>query len=360
MSATTPRPIRLSRSPSATCAGANGIVELAQRDRYGFPVVLAACARCGLGFLSPRPTAEAYAAFYDGVYRPLVSAYHGRLIDAQTVQVEQREYAAELVEFLDAHLERPPSTVLDVGGSTGVIAGVARDRWGSQATVLDPAPDELAVAQAHGHGDGRGIHGGLRTRRTALGSRLPLPDDRPPARCRRHAAGDTGRPGGRRPRVHRRARRVVGARAAGAHRGRVQDRPSVLPDTRHRSRLLRACRARPDGRADGRRRPLRASCSDRASRTRTPCPMAATPSSPRCGAGGRSRREDPRADPRAGRLAPGRAEEPGGPRREDAGSPRARDGNGRGLLRRGRRVERGPGDPGRGRGAGRSPSRTAR
>jgi hypothetical protein len=95
--------------------GATRLVELARRDRYGYASVLVACARCGLAFLSPRPTAGAYAGFYERTYRPLVSAYHGRRIDAETVQDEQRGYAAQLAAYLDRVLSRPPAGVLDVG-----------------------------------------------------------------------------------------------------------------------------------------------------------------------------------------------------------------------------------------------------
>ena len=138
--------------PVAACnlCGSSHHVEVSRRDRYGYPAVLRVCARCGLGFLSPRLSAGEYASFYADTYRPLVSAYHGRLIDAETVQEEQREYAAELIEFLRGTLPGPPATVLDVGGSTGVIAGALRDAFGTEATVLDPAPDELAVAEAAG------------------------------------------------------------------------------------------------------------------------------------------------------------------------------------------------------------------
>jgi SAM-dependent methyltransferase len=135
-----------------TCnlCGSTNHVEVSRRDRYGYPAVLRVCIRCGLCFLSPRLTAAEYAEFYAGVYRPLVSAYHGRLIDAQTVQVEQREYAAKLLGFLQRHLVATPADVLDIGGSTGVVAAAVRDAFGSAATVLDPAPDELAVAAAAG------------------------------------------------------------------------------------------------------------------------------------------------------------------------------------------------------------------
>jgi 2-polyprenyl-3-methyl-5-hydroxy-6-metoxy-1,4-benzoquinol methylase len=84
------------------------------------------------------------------VYRPLVSAYHGRTIDAETIQSEQRDYAGELVDFLGGALSHPPESVLDVGGSAGVVAGAVSEAFGAHATVLDPAPDELAVAEAAG------------------------------------------------------------------------------------------------------------------------------------------------------------------------------------------------------------------
>jgi SAM-dependent methyltransferase len=130
--------------------GSTEHVEVARADRYGYPARMRICTRCGLGFLSPRMTAAEYGEFYERVYRPLLTAYHGRQIDAETVQVDQRVYAAELVGFLREHLGSAPATVLDVGGSTGVVASAVRDAFSAEATVLDPAPDELAAAAASG------------------------------------------------------------------------------------------------------------------------------------------------------------------------------------------------------------------
>ena len=130
--------------------GSTELVEVSRHDRYGYPAAMLMCARCGLGFLSPRLTAAEYGPFYESVYRPLVSAYHDRRIDAETVQVDQRGYAAELVGFLRETLPGAPASVLDVGGSTGIVAAAVRDAFGAAATVLDPAPDELAVAAAAG------------------------------------------------------------------------------------------------------------------------------------------------------------------------------------------------------------------
>src|SRR5947207_15933240 len=86
-----------------TCnlCGASEFVILTHRDRYGYPAQAHACRRCGLVFLNSRMTAQAYGRFYNGIYRPLVSAFHGRLIDSRTIQDEQREYAVQSTGFVD-------------------------------------------------------------------------------------------------------------------------------------------------------------------------------------------------------------------------------------------------------------------
>jgi 2-polyprenyl-3-methyl-5-hydroxy-6-metoxy-1,4-benzoquinol methylase len=131
--------------------GASEFVVLAHRDRYGYPAQAHACRRCGLVFLNPRMTAEAYGRFYNGIYRPLVSAFHGRLIDAQTIQDEQREYAAERAEFIRPFIARPGGrTLLDIGGSTGVVAHHFAREFGLDGTLIDPAPLEVEQARRLG------------------------------------------------------------------------------------------------------------------------------------------------------------------------------------------------------------------
>ena len=136
-----------------TCnlCGGSAFVGLTHRDRYGYPAAAACCSGCGLVFLDPVMTADAYGRFYQRIYRPLVSAYHGRLIDARTIQDEQREYAAERGDLLEPVLAgRGCTTLLDIGGSTGVVAHAFAQRFNLRATVVDPAPLETAEAQAFG------------------------------------------------------------------------------------------------------------------------------------------------------------------------------------------------------------------
>ena len=131
--------------------GGSVFVVLTHRDRYGFPAEAHACTRCGLVFLNPRMTADAYGRFYDGVYRPLVSAFHGRLIDARTIQAEQRDYAAERAAFVQPFVAgRGLTSMLDIGGSTGVVAHHFAREFGLQGTLIDPAPLEVEQARHFG------------------------------------------------------------------------------------------------------------------------------------------------------------------------------------------------------------------
>jgi ubiquinone/menaquinone biosynthesis C-methylase UbiE len=131
--------------------GDSQFIGLTRRDRYGYPASASGCARCGLVFLDPVMTAAAYGSFYQAIYRPLVSAFHGRVIDARTIQDEQREYAIDRGDLLARYLDgRGYQTLLDVGGSTGVVADALAKRFDLRATVVDPAPLETAQAQALG------------------------------------------------------------------------------------------------------------------------------------------------------------------------------------------------------------------
>lgn len=132
------------------CGGTLFVV-LTHRDRYGYPAQAHACRGCGLVFLNPRMTAAAYGRFYDGIYRPLVSAFHGRRIDADTIQAEQHEYAAERAEFLRPFVaEARRKTMLDIGGSTGVVAHDFAKEFGLDGTLIDPAPLEVEQARRLG------------------------------------------------------------------------------------------------------------------------------------------------------------------------------------------------------------------
>jgi len=130
-------------------------ITVAYADRYGFSVPLVLCTGCGLGFLSPRMTAEACAQFYAQVHRRLQSAYWGREVDEETIQTKQRVYAEYVWQLLKPYAkDKPIKTLLDIGGSTGIVAKELQESlkegWSIKVTVLDPAPLEIAVAERLG------------------------------------------------------------------------------------------------------------------------------------------------------------------------------------------------------------------
>ena len=120
------------------------LVVLTHSDRYGYAANATACDRCGFTFLNPVMTQQAYGDFYARIYRPLVSAYHNRLINAETIQDEQKEYAERLAVFLKPWLKSGThNTMLDIGGSTGVVALELARQFPVKMAILDPAADEL-------------------------------------------------------------------------------------------------------------------------------------------------------------------------------------------------------------------------
>lgn len=121
-----------------------------QEDRCGYPAQATACRKCGLVLLNPRMTREAYAEFYAGWYRKIVSAHTGREINAESLDESQRHYAGQLAEFVAQHIQPSYKTLIDVGGSCGVLAAKFAERFGLTPTVLDPSPDELERAAANG------------------------------------------------------------------------------------------------------------------------------------------------------------------------------------------------------------------
>lgn len=131
--------------------GSTDLMASIRYDRYGYRINLSHCKGCGLVFINPRMTAAAYAAFYQGPYRALVSAFHCRVINSETVEADQAPYAEALAQLLAPHI--PASSfgkLIDVGGSTGVVAAALCKRFHYFGTVVDVADEELERAKAKG------------------------------------------------------------------------------------------------------------------------------------------------------------------------------------------------------------------
>ena len=136
---------------SCNLCGSQSFSTIASIDRYGYSATSQVCLRCALVFLNPVMTQAAYELFYQGVYRPLVSFYHQRRIDARTIQSEQANYAVSLKVILEPFVQKGEGrTLLDVGGSTGVVAHQIAEAFGLRAIVMDPSIKELREARELG------------------------------------------------------------------------------------------------------------------------------------------------------------------------------------------------------------------
>ena len=123
--------------------GRDDATPIAARDRYGLPTRIVQCV-CGLRYITPRMTAEGYAAFYRTGYRALV-AQVSTAPTALEFASEQWRYAGAIADRVAPWMRA--RTVLDVGGSTGVVGRLFQARWGCEVTVIDPSPTELAQAR---------------------------------------------------------------------------------------------------------------------------------------------------------------------------------------------------------------------
>lgn len=132
------------------CGGVE-LRSLYNRDRMVFAAESTFCDTCSFVFLSPRMTAERYADFYQHWYRPLVSAHNGRDMSAGNLDATHSDYAVGVADFIAPFAKNPTrKTAIDIGGSTGIFAQELASRWGYRCTVLDPSPDELAIAARKG------------------------------------------------------------------------------------------------------------------------------------------------------------------------------------------------------------------
>ena len=147
---------RLVSGPRAcNVCGADSHAIVTNVDRYGLPVQTLMCTNCGLIQIGDRLTAHGYDEFYkSGAYRKLTSNFSGTRLSVEEVKRDQSAYSAEVITLLSRLFRvRAGGTLLDVGGSVGIVAREVASSLGVEGTVLDPSREEIAEARA------AGIHG---------------------------------------------------------------------------------------------------------------------------------------------------------------------------------------------------------
>ena len=145
---------KCARAPTDKCnvCGSPKAAILCTQDRYGFPGRTAMCLECGLIYNLDRLTAQGYADFYErGGYRQLIGKFKNTEQSLERVHASQASYAANLLRTFEGLIpQNPKGSLLDIGGSTGLVAQEFQKRLGYRPTILEPSSDEVAKARSLG------------------------------------------------------------------------------------------------------------------------------------------------------------------------------------------------------------------
>lgn len=122
---------RLETVPECPC-GSSGLVPVADRDRFGIPVGVVVCRRCGLARTSPRLASADLAAFYEYDYHAL----HQGVVDPDPATALFRiGQGTAIAAMLDQLLSPGPLRVADVGCGTGQVLREFVTAMGRPATA---------------------------------------------------------------------------------------------------------------------------------------------------------------------------------------------------------------------------------
>ena len=137
---------------SCNLCGGNRFALYRLTDRYGLEAPSVQCEGCGLRFLSFRMTPEAYEEFYaGGHYRELLATFYGHPVSAQSIEADQERYAALLSHALDRYVGSVRGgLLLDLGGSTGIVADRLAHDFDLDATVVEASVPEANRARDKG------------------------------------------------------------------------------------------------------------------------------------------------------------------------------------------------------------------
>jgi SAM-dependent methyltransferase len=115
---------------------------LSTSERFGTDATTVICRRCGLMYLNPRWSAEAYARFYEEDYRRLM----GESSSPREAMLRQRVHGATILEFCRDFVPRG-GQVLDVGCSAGGVLRAFREGCDCRVIGIEPSLEQSAYAR---------------------------------------------------------------------------------------------------------------------------------------------------------------------------------------------------------------------
>jgi len=112
---------------------------------FGYPLTYFQCGNCGLVFQSLEESQAADPDFYAETYRKI---YQGNPEPTAKDLYVQKNRAEFLIGFLRGEKLEPPSRILDVGASSGMLLEAFRQAFGGRTTGVEPGDAYRALAQA--------------------------------------------------------------------------------------------------------------------------------------------------------------------------------------------------------------------
>ena len=118
---------------------------LRTQEKYGFPIGVVLCKRCGLVFYNPMWTEEGYNEFYRKDYRHLT-----RTFDKDNLE-EQGKFSRYLVTFLSDIVKKSSTLrILEIGCDQGGILSILKESFGGEVYGIEPNEKACEVARKKG------------------------------------------------------------------------------------------------------------------------------------------------------------------------------------------------------------------
>ncbi|MDP3920801.1 MAG: methyltransferase domain-containing protein [Candidatus Omnitrophota bacterium] len=129
--------------------GAENLIDVLDRDRYGMGIKTVICESCGFLFTSPRPVPAAMSEFYRTTYRKFYTGTKNPKKEYEDkLHVQKREW---LYERVKGHIEKRGKKnpkILDVGCGAGALLNVFRRNLpDSELHGVEPTPEFARYAQ---------------------------------------------------------------------------------------------------------------------------------------------------------------------------------------------------------------------
>jgi SAM-dependent methyltransferase len=116
-------------------------------ESFGFPLVYYRCGHCGLVYQEPGASRAADPAFYEETYRTVYQASPEPTRKDLWVQSQRARHLIRLLEKQDA---APPSRMLDIGASAGLLLEAFRTAFDCAVVGVEPGNAYRAYAAGNG------------------------------------------------------------------------------------------------------------------------------------------------------------------------------------------------------------------